>query len=152
MAEDVEIMAREMAELLQKIMLCCHFKDEQHASNFNVSSSECRTMRVFARNEELTMKSLSERMNLAMSRMTRIVDGLVEKNLVQRGVDPRDRRVCLVKLTERGQKMVDDMDYNYQVMNERVLGNVSRAARPEVLNALKHLVDAMEQFRASCAK
>ena len=150
MEQDMNVMAAEMASLLQEIVLCCHSKDSSHALNFNVSTSECRTLRVFRKEDTLTMKALSNRMSLAMSRMTRIIDGLVKKDLVERASDENDRRVCLVRLTDVGNQLVNDMEKSYLSMNLEVLDSVSPEVRPEVLKALHKLVDAMNQRRNSC--
>ncbi len=150
MKQSIRETSVEMANLLQKIIICCHRKEEQHASKFDVSTSECRTLRVFRNEDELTMKELSEKMNLAMSRMTRIIDGLVEKELIERGMKPNDRRVCLVHLTSTGKQLVTEIEKNYLAMNKRVLENIEPEARPEVLKALHNLVDALQHFRTSC--
>lgn len=143
-------MACEMTNLLQQIMSSCQRKDNNHASRFDVSPSECRTMRVFQPGESLTMKELSQRMDLAMSRMTRIVDGLVEKKLVERATDPNDRRVCLVHLTSLGNELVTEMETTYLAMNQKVLESVAPEARIEVLKALHKLADAMQKIRFEC--
>ena len=140
MDTSIHDLSKEMADLLHDLISCCRYKDNHHASKFKVSTSECRTLRVFETNEELTMKELASEMDLAMSRMTRIVDGLVKKSLVERGSDPKDRRVCLVHLTAKGKRLVNEMQKSYLEMNQRVLENVSPNARPEVLKALRHLV------------
>lgn len=150
MDQSTQEMALEMAALLQEIVMCCQMKDTNHATRFQVSTSECRTLRVFMEEDNLTMKALSNKMNLAMSRMTRIIDGLVKKDLVERASDERDRRICLVRLTQAGRKLVNEMENNYMTMNLEVLNSVTPQARPEVLKALKKLVTAMQKRRTSC--
>jgi len=145
MGQSIREMALEMADLIHEIALCCQNKDVNHASRFNVSTSECRTLRVFQKEDNLTMKNLSKKMNLAMSRMTRIVDGLVRKDYVKRGTDQRDRRICLVSLTESGSGLVKEMQENYLAMNINVLESVEPSARTEVIKALKILKSAMKE-------
>lgn len=49
-----------------------------------------------------TMAEISRQMGVAPSTLVYVVDGLVEKNLVKRGKDPRDRRREPLLLTKKG--------------------------------------------------
>jgi DNA-binding MarR family transcriptional regulator len=50
----------------------------------------------------LPMSALAERTMLTRSGITRLIDGLVERGLIERVSCPRDARVCYAKLTEAG--------------------------------------------------
>jgi DNA-binding MarR family transcriptional regulator len=52
---------------------------------------------------------LGRRLGMLPSTLTRIVDRLVERDLVRRRVDPRDRRVVYLEATEDGQRLVRDL-------------------------------------------
>lgn len=54
--------------------------------------------------EEKTPSELAERLSYTRPRMTRILDALVEKGLVERRNDSNDRRRVLVKITDEGIK------------------------------------------------
>jgi DNA-binding MarR family transcriptional regulator len=59
--------------------------------------------------------------------ITRLVDKLVEQKLVRRMRTEEDRRVVLLTLTERGQKLVDRLRAPIRKMHTRQLGHLSRA-------------------------
>lgn len=59
--------------------------------------------------------------------ITRLVDKLVEQKLVRRGRTEDDRRVVLLKLTDRGQKLVDRLRAPVRQIHVRQLGHLSRA-------------------------
>jgi len=50
----------------------------------------------------LPMSALAERTMLTRSGITRLIDGLVERGLIERVSCPRDARVCYAKLTDAG--------------------------------------------------
>src|SRR5688572_19066860 len=50
----------------------------------------------------LRMTELADRVMLSPSGMTRLVDRLVDKGLVERRTDPEDGRVALASLTDQG--------------------------------------------------
>jgi DNA-binding MarR family transcriptional regulator len=54
----------------------------------------------------LRMTELADRVMLSPSGMTRLVDRLVDKGLVERRMDPEDGRVALASLTDQGLRRV----------------------------------------------
>ena len=53
---------------------------------------------------------LNETMSLTSSTMTRMLDNLTKDKLIERGEDPNDRRVVVVKLTNKGKKLTRDIE------------------------------------------
>jgi DNA-binding MarR family transcriptional regulator len=53
---------------------------------------------LFNTNEVVNNKLIAERMNLSPSRLTRIIDGLVQKGYITREINPSDRRNMKVAL------------------------------------------------------
>ena len=52
----------------------------------------------------LTVKTISQKLDVAKSRVTKIIEGLMRRKLVERIEDPRDGRVKLITLTSEGHK------------------------------------------------
>ena len=63
---------------------------------YGVTTSQGGTLLSFNPKEGFTMNELSKAVSLDTSTMTRMIDQLVEKGLVHREADRRDRRVVLV--------------------------------------------------------
>lgn len=70
-----------------------------------ISKQELNIISYVGRSESMMMREIAERMRLAVSSITPIVDKLVEKKLVQRERSEEDRRVVSVILTEKGRKI-----------------------------------------------
>ncbi len=66
-------------------------------------------IRLSSSDHELRMTELAERMMRDATTLTRQVDGLVRKKIVQRTVSPNDRRVILVAITDEGKKAVKEL-------------------------------------------
>lgn len=58
----------------------------------------------------LPMGSVAEVLSCDASTLTGIADRLEERNLIQRQVDPTDRRVKLLALTDAGRQLVASID------------------------------------------
>ena len=82
------------------------------------------------------------------STVTSVVDGLTQRNLVERRADPSDRRRVMLSLTDDGRRMLVRGD---DVVGERLGGLLQRlepAEAEQVLAGLEHLNRAMESFLA----
>ncbi len=55
--------------------------------------------------EERSVKALAESLGVSLPAMSRAVDGLFERGLVEREEDPADRRMKRVRLTSAGRKV-----------------------------------------------
>lgn len=91
----------------------------------------------------LTTGELQRRLYLAPATITGLVDGLVEKGLVDRYRDYDDRRVVLLKLTEAGKALVDEiLDYRVNKLQVALvnLENVNVADLNAILDCLSGLL------------
>ncbi len=76
---------------------------QYQSERFNLPDAELRCMVLFEGERYLTPKSIAHKMNVVKSRVTKIIEGLVRKELVQRIKDPEDSRITLLSLTAKGQ-------------------------------------------------
>jgi len=87
---------------------------------------------------------LSETMALANSTMTRMVDQLVQKGLMQRKPDDEDRRIVLVGLTEQGQDLRHTLEQNLYRVFGQVAARIQDNERPLVLHALEQVTNLVK--------
>ncbi len=91
--------------------------------------------------EPITINGIIERMLDKMSNASRLVDKLVQKDLVTRAYRKDDRRACDVIISSKGLELVNTV--NKQIENyESSFGNLSR----DELDTLNQLLD---KFRGS---
>jgi len=77
--------------------------------------------------------------------MTRIVDNLVRDGCVRRTQDEQDRRVVRVSLTEKGQKVLQDIEQTYHDYHRRIVANIPAAELHRVVESLRLLRDAIRE-------
>jgi DNA-binding MarR family transcriptional regulator len=110
---------------------------EEHASLFRILIllSQSAT--------PLTMSELSAELNVPMSTATRIVDGLVRGEMVERINDPSDRRVVRVSMSKNGRELYEQgMSYNKQRIN-RLLKAFSSEEQIQLLKLMNKLFDSL---------
>jgi DNA-binding MarR family transcriptional regulator len=91
----------------------------------------------------LTMSELSAELKVPMSTATRIVDGLVRGEMVERVNDPADRRVVRVGMSKNGRELYDQgMSLNKQRIN-RLLKAFSDEEQTQLLKLMNKLFDSL---------
>jgi DNA-binding MarR family transcriptional regulator len=93
----------------------------------------------------MTMSELARTLFLEASTVTRIVDRLVDADLVERTTSASDRRVCRVGVTDAGRRLVLRIRDDLIDEHVRVLQQVPAKSREQVITALDRLLEA---FRA----
>ncbi|RMF92874.1 MAG: MarR family transcriptional regulator [Candidatus Schekmanbacteria bacterium] len=73
--------------------------------SYDLSLSKIKALSAFTEDRPFTMGELAKNAGVTLPSMTDAIDKLVQENLVERKRDENDRRIVLVKLTEKGKKM-----------------------------------------------
>lgn len=88
--------------------------------------------------QPLSTLQIRERMLEKMSDTSRIVDRLITKGMVKKIVCKKDRRLVDVIITDKGKKLLENLDEHQQEMDS-ILGNLSE----EEANTLSNLLDRL---------
>jgi len=144
-SKDIDL-AQRMADLTYKLLENCTEKQEYIAEKLNLSLSEFRCLRIFADDTTLSVKELATRMNLTSSRLTRIIDGLVDKDFVTRTINTHDRRVMDVSLTRDGRDVAQRLNSDYVSLHQDILASIPASSRTAVIRALDELSLAMNAW------
>src|SRR5262245_25095663 len=103
--QQAEKLDRLTKDLLRKFQM----RDRNEISCCGVSVSQCYTLATLGEHGEMSMVQLARKMFLDKSTMTRVIDGLIERELVVRRFDENDRRVIYITLTPAGRKLLESI-------------------------------------------
>ena len=125
--------------LLEEKIICC-----------GTTMAECHALVEIGRAGAISLNRLAEKLNLEKSTVSRKVKALVDKEYVEREINPEDRRYILISLSEDGQlifnRIEEDMNqYFYQVYN-----SIPEKKRKQVLESLDILLTAVAE--SDCCK
>jgi DNA-binding MarR family transcriptional regulator len=140
--------ASRLADLTFKLLANCQEKEARLAANHGLTQSEFRCLRLFNRDDELNNKQVAERMNLSPSRLTRIIDGLVEKGYIIRQIEPSDRRNMKVTLSKRGKVITQKLNDAYVKIHQEILGDIDKSQHKPLINAMENLLVALQKWIA----
>jgi DNA-binding MarR family transcriptional regulator len=97
-----------------------------------------------------TMNEFAAEMRLHGTTMTRMVDALIEKGLVERRPDAEDRRIVRVTLSPAGQVTAARLQASKQELLSSALTEMPAGERETVLKALERVADLLEKLSSQC--
>lgn len=96
--------------------------DEAFAKH-GLTGPQANLMRFVWQQSGIELRTIQEQLNVTSATLTGIVDGLVERGLVERRLSPDDARVKQLFLTERGRVVSDELGgIIFQVEEQLVRG------------------------------
>jgi DNA-binding MarR family transcriptional regulator len=123
-------LTRDMYALASYLMRTANVGTFNTIAELDLSFTQLKALSTLeAEGEERSVKTLADLLRVSLPAMSRAVDGLFERGLVDRREDPADRRVRQVRLTDAGRQVP-------QALNE---------AR---LSALKGLMSSLDDEQA----
>jgi DNA-binding MarR family transcriptional regulator len=115
---------------------------------FGLPQAELKCLMLFEIERYLTVKGIAQTMDVAKSRVTKIIDGLLKKKLVQRIDDPRDGRIRLISLTPKGQKKSREIENFLRNIHQKILVQMEHEEKKTMLSSLELLRLSMEAVKA----
>jgi DNA-binding MarR family transcriptional regulator len=133
--------------LVTKLFQCCAERIQYQSERFELPDAELRCLILFDEERYLTSKSIGYKMNVVKSRVTKLISGLVKKNMVQRIPDPEDSRITLLTLTSEGQQKLNEIKAFHDFVNHQVLLQMEPEQRKTMLTNLDLLKASMEAVK-----
>lgn len=107
--------------------------------DLDMSTPQLKALLIIASNGRMRMRELARRLGGSFSNATVLTDRLVDRGLVERLADPHDRRVVLVRVSEKGEMVVERLVTSWRTLSETLLerlGDEDLAALTRGLRAL----------------
>lgn len=96
-------------KLSKELNLLCLRKESITRKLLNLGHIECDLLQYLNElNTAVCMNDIAEKLNVTHSRITRLIDTLEEKGLVERFASRRDRRSWLAKITKLGEETANE--------------------------------------------
>lgn len=103
---------------------------------------------MFGENDEyLTGTSIANKLDVAKSRATKLINGLLGKGLIRRFEALHDTRVKLICLAARGRRKIEEVDAFPQRIFQELLGHIPADEREQTLAELFKIFDCMEKVK-----
>lgn len=123
------------------------FIDRLQQNGINVTPEQYLVLDILWEKQSLSQQNIADLIQKDKNSVTKIIDSLEKKNLVNRVVDQRDRRINKIELTQEGlalEKITTEVAINF--MNDTIKGidNQDLDKFVEVMRRLKDNLDNIE--------
>lgn len=108
------------------------FRNLVSIKDIPISLTQLTCMHVLYQNDGLSMSELADDLCMSNQQLTKVVDALVDLEMVERVCDPHNRRKFFAKLTEKGKNMLASLKTEV----DRKLGYVLRKKSTDEIDKL----------------
>ena len=135
-------LARQLAAFLGQIHRDSQAEFFSEVAAMELSFSQVKALHRIEDAEQLTVKGLAGRLGLSLPAASRAVEGLVQRNLLDRTECPDDRRSRHVRLTDDGRKALARLDAARVAGLEEFVAGLSDTQRSALAAALQEVTPA----------
>ena len=139
--------SQRLQDLIEEVVHCCKERTAFLSKKFDIPEAELRCLMLFGEERYLTAKGISQKLDVAKSRVTKIINGLMQKRLVESTDDPNDARVKLIGLTQKGQRKSKELGALVTDLHEKLLLEFEPEQRKMVISCLEVLRSSMEAVK-----
>ena len=133
--ENIRLLERKLG-LLKKNTGCCYD---------DITFTQCHALVEIGRANELMLKNLATILAIDISTTSRTVDGLVNKNYVERLPSSKDRRSVEISLTETGATLFHNIESTMDEYYDGVFSYVPSNEKMNVLHCLDVIMSAFQE-------
>lgn len=136
---------KSIEKYLRKVDYIIRKKGREILKDFNITIPQFTALQILINNEEMTIGELSQKMALACSTITDLIDRMERNELVIRKRDEKDKRVVRIEVLPKGHQIVE------KVLEERVkfldskMKGLTEEQKLSLNEGLKALYDAMQE-------
>ena len=129
-----------LVDILADLRKLCEAQDEKIRRSLNLSEAEYNGLLYLNENEKITCQEYSERMNLSVSRGSRVIDKLVEREYLDREGCSGDRRCKYVELTKYGTAIRRKIDKQKKDCEQKLAADYSDRKLSVLKKELRRLI------------
>jgi MarR family 2-MHQ and catechol resistance regulon transcriptional repressor len=98
---------------------------------------ECSVLQyLLAKDKLMTMTDIATSMNVSHSRITHLIDALIEKGYITRLSSPTDRRVYMAQITKTGVEIVGNFEENTIKRYDKIIKKLSKPEQDKLFESL----------------
>ena len=142
-----ETLARSISQFRRAIVREFIFSILHTFGDFDFSLPQLATLLLLDEEGELTIKQVTEILGRSVSATSRLLDQLVERGMISRREDERDRRVKRVAITEIGRTLIATLEQRRADAQIVVMEYLSAEERADVTRAMALLAEAGKRRR-----
>jgi DNA-binding MarR family transcriptional regulator len=118
---------------------------DQHFLDSPFSLTEGRVLYEICNTEECSAKKIRENIIIDEGYLSRILEGFVKRDLIQKTRSPKDGRLRIIVPTEKGIREFSKLNDNSHQLISRLIEKLSAEERAELLNRMEGIRALLEK-------
>jgi DNA-binding MarR family transcriptional regulator len=125
--------------LLRRVAVIIKRRGRDILADFEITGPQFNALLTLRDNPDITMGELCEKLFLACSTATDLIDRMEKNGVLVRRRDPQDRRVIRLAISEKGQQVIAEVVKARRRYVSSILSNLSDDEKDHLANALEKL-------------
>lgn len=114
-------------------------------NGIEISGGQGRILFILWKKENLTITEISEQTSLAKNTVSVVIEGMVQKGIVTREINPENRRQTIISLTEYARSLREKYEDVSQQMNVLFYRGFTDIEREEFERYLSRIVNTLKE-------
>ena len=129
-------------EVMTELLRTYQFRDRDRVTAHGLSVTQTYALEVVLRRRTVTAKQLASELALEKSTVSRLVEAMVARGLVERAGHPQDARSLLLQATPLGRRLYGELRLSIIQENAEALRGLTGAQRSTFIETLKRFAVA----------
>ena len=112
-------------------------------ADLNITPHHFEILRLLDEEGTLHASEIGERLQIAKAQMTKLIDRLVALNIVERKIDPSDRRTYNITLTAESRAILEDHERRASKAVREIMSSLSDNELDNLSLSFRHLRDVL---------
>jgi DNA-binding MarR family transcriptional regulator len=130
-----------LGELLMRAARAQRHRWREALAPWDLTPSQARALRVVCERDGTRVSDLADALRIAPRSATEVADGLEARQLVERTADPRDRRAVILRASDAGRKLREQVDAARAADSRALFARLTAADRATLGRLLRALVE-----------
>lgn len=112
-------------------------------NRIEISGGQGRILFILWKTDHLTISEISEQTSLAKNTVSVVINGMVNKGIVERNINPANRRQTIISLTEYAKSLQTEYEAVSQQMNVLFYQGFTEKERQQFESYLARILDTL---------
>lgn len=137
-------MKTNILELLQELQKKCAATDLKLQTELNLTQAEFQYILASISSESLEPSKMANEIGISLSRISRVVEKLVQKNILSRIANKTDRRAIILDFTPQGKEIQEKIKKEKSTCESKITEGLSPEMMEILTNNLYHLINKLQ--------
>lgn len=134
----------EIEKLIRRVSFVIKCRGRDILNDFDITTPQFNALLLLAEHGDMTIGDLGNKMYLASSTATDLIDRMERNGLVERVRDTNDRRVVRLHMLEKGEQMIQEVLENRKRYLNDILSQVPEHEKEVLTKSLQAIYELMK--------